>query len=255
MPVIALAGLSFAPISHPSGRITRNSVARAAHRTFLTGDDRLRRFVLLTAVAKGVRDIGERTMGPIILGIEGGRMYRYCADRMVKRLVKRAGIDKRISSHSLRHSFITAALDAGVPLRDVPEAASHADPRTTMRYDGARRSLDRHATCIVSTFIAGATRPGLASGSRVSTDDSGCMYNACMPNVQIREVPEDVHNELVRRAELAGQSLQQYLSSQLAAMVATPTIDDVIARIEHRPKGRLSRTDAVSAIADERARR
>lgn len=52
----------------------------------------------------------------------------------------------------------TAALDAGVPLRDVQEAASHADPRTTMRYDRARRSLDRHATYIVSTFIAGATR-------------------------------------------------------------------------------------------------
>ena len=62
-------------------------------------------------------------------------MDRYCADRMVKRLVKRAGIDKRISPHSLRHSFITAALDAGVPLRDVQEATSHADPRTTMRYD------------------------------------------------------------------------------------------------------------------------
>ena len=70
------------------------------------------------------------------------------------------GIDKRISPHSLRHSFITAALDAGVPLRDFQEAASHADPRTTMRYDRARRSLDRHATYIVSTFIAGATRPG-----------------------------------------------------------------------------------------------
>jgi site-specific recombinase XerD len=101
----------------------------------------------------------DRTMGPIFLGVEGGRMDRYCADRMVKRLVKRAGIDKRISPHSLRHSFITAALDAGVPLRDVQEAASHADPRTTMRYDRARRSLDRHATYIVSTFIAGATRP------------------------------------------------------------------------------------------------
>jgi signal transduction histidine kinase len=34
----------------------------------------------------------------------------------------------------------TAALDAGVPLRDVQEAASHADPRTTMRYDPARGS-------------------------------------------------------------------------------------------------------------------
>jgi len=38
-------------------------------------------------------------------------------------------------SRAPRHAFITAALDAGVPLRDVQEAASHADPRTTMRYD------------------------------------------------------------------------------------------------------------------------
>jgi len=71
--------------------------------------------------------IGERTMEPIFLAVEGGRMDRYCADRMVKRLVKRAGIDKRISPHSLRHSFTTAALDAGVPLRDVREAASNDD--------------------------------------------------------------------------------------------------------------------------------
>lgn len=76
----------------------------------------------------------------------------------MKRLAKHAGIDKKISPHSLRHSFITAALDAGVALRDVQEAASHADPRTTMRYDRARQSLDRHATYIVSTFVAGASR-------------------------------------------------------------------------------------------------
>ena len=41
--------------------------------------------------------------------------------------------------HTLRHAFITAALDAGVPLPDVQEAASHADPRTTMRYDNSRK--------------------------------------------------------------------------------------------------------------------
>ena len=81
------------------------------------------------------------------------------------------------------------------------------------------------------------------------------MYDACMPNVQIRHVPDDVHDELVRRAEVAGQSLQQYLSAQLAAMVATPTIDDMIARIERRSKGRLSRAEAVDAIADERVGR
>ncbi len=102
--------------------------------------------------------IGERTTGPIFLGAKGGRTERYAADRMVKRLARRAGISKRISPHSLRHSFITAALDAGVPLRDVQEAASHADPRTTMRYDRGRGSLDRHATYVVATFLAGASR-------------------------------------------------------------------------------------------------
>ena len=65
---------------------------------------------------------------------------------------------QRVGLHTLRHAFITAALDAGVPLRDVQEAASHADPRTTMRYDRGRQSLDRHATYIVATFIAGAAR-------------------------------------------------------------------------------------------------
>jgi integrase/recombinase XerD len=60
-------------------------------------------------------------------------MDRYASDRTVKRLARRAEITKRISPHSLRHRFITAALDASVPLRDVQEAARHADPRTTMR--------------------------------------------------------------------------------------------------------------------------
>jgi len=70
----------------------------------------------------------------------------------------RAGIGKAVTPHTLRHAFITAVLDAGVPLRDVQEAASHADPRTTMRYDRARGSLDRHATYIVAAYLAGAAR-------------------------------------------------------------------------------------------------
>ena len=53
---------------------------------------------------------------------------------------------------------VSTSFDAGVPLRDVQEAASHADPRTTMRYDRGRGSLDSHATYIVATFLAGASR-------------------------------------------------------------------------------------------------
>ncbi len=102
--------------------------------------------------------IGERMDGPIFLGADGARLDRHAAGRIVRRAARRAGITKRVGPHTLRHAFITAALDAGVPLRDVQEAASHADPRTTMRYDRGRVSLDRHATYIVATFVAGAAR-------------------------------------------------------------------------------------------------
>ncbi|MGH9116425.1 MAG: tyrosine-type recombinase/integrase [Acidimicrobiales bacterium] len=96
--------------------------------------------------------------GPIFLGGNGERLDRHAAWRIVRRLARRAGINKPVGPHTLRHAFITAALDAGAPLRDVQEAASHADPRTTMRYDRARVSLDRHATYIVAAFLAGAAR-------------------------------------------------------------------------------------------------
>ena len=102
--------------------------------------------------------IGERCEGPIFTTAAGRRLDRHGAGRIVRRVARRAGLAKKIGPHTLRHAFITAALDAGVPLRDVQEAASHADPRTTMRYDRARVSLDRHAIYIVAAYIAGAAR-------------------------------------------------------------------------------------------------
>jgi site-specific recombinase XerD len=106
--------------------------------------------------------VGERMEGPIFLAADGQRLDRHGAARIVRRAAGRAGIAKPVGPHTLRHAFITAALDAGVPLRDVQEAASHADPRTTMRYDRARGSLDRHATYIVATYIVAAYLAGAA---------------------------------------------------------------------------------------------
>jgi integrase/recombinase XerD len=102
--------------------------------------------------------VGERNEGPVFLVGDGRRLDRHGAARIVRRAACRAGITKPVGPHTLRHAFITAALYAGVPLRDVQEAASHADPRTTMRYDRARGSLDRHATYIVAAYLAGAAR-------------------------------------------------------------------------------------------------
>jgi integrase/recombinase XerD len=102
--------------------------------------------------------IGDRTDGPLFLARDGRRLDRHGAGRIVRTTARRAGIAKAVTPHMLRHAFITAALDKGLPLRDVQEAASHADPRTTMRYDRARGSLDRHATYVVAAYLAGAAR-------------------------------------------------------------------------------------------------
>ena len=76
-----------------------------------------------------------------------------------------------------------------------------------------------------------------------------------MPNVQVRDVPVEVHAVLVRRAERAGQSLQQFLAGQLAAIAATHAVEEVLDRIERRSKGRLSAEEAVAYVRDERAGR
>jgi site-specific recombinase XerD len=63
----------------------------------------------------------------------------------------------RLHPHMLRHTFVTTTLDAGVDLHDVQIAAWHADLRTTMRYDRARTTLDRHPNYILAAYMAAAT--------------------------------------------------------------------------------------------------
>jgi integrase/recombinase XerD len=111
------------------------------------------------AIGRAVeRSIDERTAGPILLTSRGTRMDRHCATRRLRRLAEQAGVKlPRMHPHMLRHTFVTTMLDAGVDLRDVQIAARHADPRTTMRYDRARKNLDRHPNYILAAFMASGT--------------------------------------------------------------------------------------------------
>lgn len=96
---------------------------------------------------------GDRTVGPLLLAADGARLDRHDAARVIRRLARHAGIAKPITPHGLRHSFVTLALEAGVPLHRVQDAAGHADPRTTRRYDRARHALDNHATYTLAAFL------------------------------------------------------------------------------------------------------
>ncbi|TDC23381.1 hypothetical protein E1265_13010 [Streptomyces sp. 8K308] len=51
-----------------------------------------------------------------------------------------------------------------------------------------------------------------------------------MANIQIKDVPDDVHRALKHRAVDAHQSLNEYLRQRLIEEVRTPTVDDILAR-------------------------
>jgi len=111
------------------------------------------------AVGRAIeRAVDIRQDGPILLTRRGTRMDRHCATRRLRRLAESTGLRlPRMHPHMLRHSFVTTMLDAGVDLRDVQIAARHADPRTTMRYDRARKNLDRHPNYILAAYMASGT--------------------------------------------------------------------------------------------------
>lgn len=73
-----------------------------------------------------------------------------------------------------------------------------------------------------------------------------------MPSIQVKDVPEDVHAVLRRRAGAAGQSLQEYLLARLVDDARTPTLEEVLGRVEHRTGGRAALKEAVRAVRADR---
>ncbi len=110
------------------------------------------------AVGRAIdRAIAGRMRGLVLLNSRGARMDRHAATRHLRQLAQRASMPiTRPHPHMLRHT-VTTMLDAGVDLRDVQIAARHADPRTTMRYDRARKNLDRHPNYILAAYMASGT--------------------------------------------------------------------------------------------------
>lgn len=73
-----------------------------------------------------------------------------------------------------------------------------------------------------------------------------------MPSVQVKDVPDDVHATLRRRAANAGQSLQEYLLARLVDEARSPTLEEVLARVEMRTGGKANLASAASAVRVDR---
>jgi antitoxin FitA len=76
-----------------------------------------------------------------------------------------------------------------------------------------------------------------------------------MTNVLVRDLPDEVHAGLLRRANAAGQSLQQFLSNELTRLATTSSMSEVLARIADRSGGQVGIDTAVADLDAERESR
>ena len=79
-----------------------------------------------------------------------------------------------------------------------------------------------------------------------------CMLGGVAKNIQIRNVPDEVHEVYKRRAAAAGMSLQEYLLADLTEQAGRPTMQEVLDRIASRKGGRITGPEAAQLIRDER---
>ena len=100
------------------------------------------------AVATYVRELRPKLekgngKGILFLNARGEPLSRMGAWKILRRHVERAGIQKPVSPHTLRHSFATHLLEGGADLRAVQEMLGHADISTTQIYTHVDREYLR----------------------------------------------------------------------------------------------------------------
>lgn len=73
--------------------------------------------------------------------------------------------------------------------------------------------------------------------------------------ITVRNVPEEVRDELAQRAARSGRSLQEYLAVQLTELASRPTVEDVVARARTRARATGRSMSPESIVADRDAER
>lgn len=81
-----------------------------------------------------------RGEGRMFLNLRGRPLSRMGVWKILRRHVERAGLGKRVTPHTLRHSFATHLLEGGADLASVQEMLGHADISTTEIYTHVDRS-------------------------------------------------------------------------------------------------------------------
>ena len=86
---------------------------------------------------------GKKVSGVLFLNRNGGRLTERMVQKILSKYASKAGIDKRVYPHLLRHTFATHLLDGGADLRVVQELLGHTNLASTQIYTHVTRSRAR----------------------------------------------------------------------------------------------------------------